>query len=127
VSRLLLDAGALIALDRDQRPMWRRFFVAAGAGTPLLTHGGVIGQVWRRPARQARLVRALRSIEVRPLDDELGKLAGRLLAASGTADVVDAALIVLSRPGDRIFTSDPDDFVTLAIAARAEQIEIVPV
>jgi hypothetical protein len=35
--------------------------------------------------------------------------ASELLAATGTADVVDALLAVLAVPGDQLLTSDPDD------------------
>jgi hypothetical protein len=125
VSRLLLDAGALIALGRDDRTMWGRLAIADRDRTPIITHGGVIGQVWRHP-RQARLAQALRMLDIRPLDRDLGRLSGRLLAVSGTADVIDAALVALSRDGDRIFTSDPDDIDALAVAAGHE-VEIVAV
>jgi len=125
VSRILLDAGALIALDRNERVMWRRFAHARLGGTHVVTHGGIVGQVWRG-ARQARLAQALRSMLVVPLDEALGRLAGQLLAASRTRDVVDAALVVLSRAGDRIYTSDPDDLLSLAGAAPRD-VEIVPV
>jgi hypothetical protein len=125
VSRLLLDAGALIALDRNQRAMWIRLTGARRDGTALLTHGGIVGQVWRGP-RQARLAQALRAIRVVPLDVSLGRLAGELLGASRGADVVDAALVVLSRSGDRIYTSDPDDIDRL-VRAVLRDVEIVPV
>ena len=40
---------------------------------------------------------------MRPLDARLGRDAGRLLAASGTSDVIDAALIALMEDGDEVF------------------------
>lgn len=122
--RMLLDSGALIALERNRRPMWERLALARRAGTPLVTHGGVLGQVWRGQTRQARLAQALRAVDVRPLDAALGQAAGRLLAGSGLSDVIDAALVALSRPGDRIYTSDPDDLLTLA---AGRDVEIVAV
>ena len=61
-----------------------------------------------------------------PLDGELGKRAGELLARSGTRDVVDAAVVLLARSGDRVFTSDPDDLRVLAVAAGC-RVEIIPV
>ncbi|MBI5533256.1 MAG: twitching motility protein PilT [Deltaproteobacteria bacterium] len=122
--RWLFDAGALIALDRNDRAMWARFALAHHKQIPIITHGAVVGQVWRKPPRQARLAQALRAIEVRPLDLELGKLAGRILATSRTADVVDAALVALCRRGDRVYTSDPDDLHALATAAGLD-VEVV--
>jgi hypothetical protein len=126
MSRILLDAGALIALDRNDRAMWQRLAIARRDGIGLLTHGGVLGQVWRKPVRHARLATVLRAIDVRPLDSELGKLAGQLLARSGLSDVIDAALVALSQPDDLIFTSDADDILRLAAAARRD-VEVLAV
>lgn len=57
---LILDAGAFVALERNDRAMWRRFKAAQLAGVPPRTHGGVIAQVWRGGAgRQAPLSLAL--------------------------------------------------------------------
>jgi uncharacterized protein YaiI (UPF0178 family) len=36
---------------------------------------------------------------------------------TGTGDPVDAAIVLLANPGDRIVTSDPDDLTPLAAAA----------
>lgn len=117
MSRWVFDAGALIALDRNDRAMWARLAIAQQREISILSHGGVVGQVWRRPPRQPRLALALRGIDVRPLDLELGKRAGVLLAACGAVDVVDAALVALCANEDRVYTSDPKDLDALAAAA----------
>ncbi len=107
---LVLDAGALIALERGDRAMWTRMEGAHRAGRPPITHGGVIGQVWRgRGSRQALLSRAISGIEVRPLDADLGRAAGKLLARAKTNDVIDAALVLVASENDVIVTSDPAD------------------
>lgn len=113
----VLDTGALIALERSDRAMWARLKTAVVSGVVPVTHGGVVGQVWRGAPRQALLDKALRHIVVRPLDTELGRAAGVLLGRSGLSDVVDAALVLLATDGDRIFTSDPDDVGLLAAAS----------
>lgn len=123
MSRLLLDAGALVALDRNERAMWKRLVAARRDETPLLTHVGIVGQVWRG-SRQARLAQALRAIKIAPLDASMGRPIGELLAASRTNDVVDAALVLISADGDRIYTSDPSDLLVLASAAGRD-VEIV--
>ena len=124
---LLLDAGALIALERDDSTTWHLVDVERRAGRPPLTHGGVVAQVWRGgTGRQSRLAAALRSTRVAPLDNVLGRAAGVLLARSGLNDAVDAALVALCRPGDQILTSDPDDLAAIADAAWVE-IDIIPV
>ncbi len=43
----MLDAGALIALERDEQRLWERVEDAHLTGRPPLTHGGVVAQVWR--------------------------------------------------------------------------------
>ena len=122
---MVLDSGALIALERGDRPMWRRLKSATRAGVVPVTHGGVVGQVWRgRGSRQARLAQALTNIDVRPLDEALGRSAGSLLGATRRQDVIDAALVLLAQDGDRIVTSDPDDIAKLA-AATGRHVEIV--
>jgi hypothetical protein len=97
---LVLDAGALVALERSDRAMWVRLKAALLGGTEVASHGGVVGRVWRSGGRrQALLARALASVEVRPLDEALGRAAGALLARTRGRDVVDAAVAALARPG----------------------------
>jgi hypothetical protein len=123
---LILDSGALVALERDDRAMWRRYKAARLAGMVPLSHGGVIGQAWRGGGpRQARLAAALKGIDVRPLDERLGRAAGELLAITGASDVVDAALVLLAADGDTITTSDVADIAVLAEAAGIH-VEVVP-
>lgn len=121
---LVLDAGALIALDKNERPMWARLKAARAAGEIPVTHGGVVAQVWRGGARQARLARTLAGIDVQPLDQPLGKATGELLAATGLSDVVDAAVVLLAHDGDDIITSDPDDLARLA-RSTGRHVELV--
>lgn len=115
---VVLDAGALLAIERGDRNMVAIVKRERLADRTPRTHGGIIGQVWRGGSgRQAMLARLLPGVDVRPLDDGLGRRAGMLLARAGTADVVDAALVLLADDGDEIYTSDPTDLVRLAEAA----------
>jgi hypothetical protein len=118
---LVLDAGALIALDRRDRDVWLTYVTARRDGIKLVSHGGVVGQAWRAGgARQASLARALVGIEVRALDEVLGRRAGALLAKARRGDVIDAALVLLARDGDVILTSDIDDLTPLAHAVGCD-------
>jgi hypothetical protein len=76
MSRIIFDAGALIALDRNERSSWIRLATANAEQTPIVTHAGILAQVWRRPARQARLAQVTKGIDVRPLTLELAKAVG---------------------------------------------------
>jgi len=120
----VLDAGALIALDRNDRGMWVRLKALRDARELPVTHGGVVGQVWRGGPRQARLATALAGIDARPLDEHLGRAAGELMGATQTSDVIDAALVLLAADGDEIITSDRDDIETL-LAATGRHVELV--
>ena len=119
MSALVLDAGALIAVDRDDRAMIARLRVAEQHGIGLVTHALVVAQVWRDGrGRQARLGRFLDAVDVRALDQAIGREAGVLLGKCKLEDPIDAAVVLVSRPGDRILTSDTDDLGRLARAAK---------
>jgi len=121
---LILDSGALIALERNERPMWTRLKAAQLAGDLPITHAGVIGQVWRGGSREARLSHALDGVDVRAVDGSLGRAAGELLGRSGLADAIDAAVALLSVDGDDIVTVDRDDFERL-VAELGRHVELV--
>jgi hypothetical protein len=124
---LVLDSGALLALARNDRASWRRLKAALEAEEIPVCHGGVVGQAWRgRGPRQALLVKALDGIDVRSLDDALGRAAGELLAVAKKSDVIDAALVLLAEQGDSIVTSDPRDIEPLAIASGCD-VELIRV
>lgn len=125
MSALVLDAGALVAIDRDDRAMIARLRVAQERGIELRTHPMVVAQVWRdRQGRQADLARLLRAVDVRAIDHQDGRQAGVLLGQAGTADPIDACVVLLAEPGDRILTSDPDDLTRLAAAAANRAVVI---
>lgn len=124
---LVLDTGALIALEKNDRAMWRRLKAAQLAGEVPVSHGGVVGQAWRgRGPREALLALALEGIEVVALDRALGRAAGELLSAARQSDVVDAALVLLAADGDQVATCALDDLEPLAIASGLH-VELIPV
>ena len=124
---LVLDAGALIAIERANRDIIALIKQELQYGRVPLTHGGIVGQVWRGgAARQANLARLLPALDVLPLDLTLGRRAGLLLGKSRMDDVMDAALVLLAVDGDLVLTSDPTDLEPLADVA-ALHVDIVPV
>jgi hypothetical protein len=117
---LVLDAGALVAVERAKRDVIALIKGELAAGRSPVTHGGIVGQVWRGGGgRGARVAQLLPGLVVRPLDAALGRQAGVLLGHARRADVIDAALSLLAVDGDMILTSDPDDLVPLVRAAGA--------
>ncbi|WP_329484470.1 hypothetical protein OG555_20245 [Kribbella sp. NBC_01484] len=115
---LILDAGAFAAVERRDRTVMALLKAELLAGRTPVTHGGVVGQVWRGGSgRQAPIVQLLDGVQVEPLDDGLGRRAGVLLKLTGGRDVIDAAVILLARDGDLVLTSHPGDLTALAAEA----------
>jgi hypothetical protein len=124
---IVLDAGAFLAVERGDRDMVALIKRERREGRAPLSHGGVVGQVWRGGSgRQATLSRALPGVDVHPLDEDLGRRAGVLFGVAEQADVIDGALVLLAHDGDEIYTSDPDDLRDLAVAAGLH-VELIPV
>lgn len=114
---ITLDAGALIAAERNDRDFWAFYKDATREGVVMNIPAGVLAQVWRG-AEQARLAQLINSCYVVPLDEELAKAAGVLCGSTGTSDVVDASIVaVAAQRGDSVLTSDPRDIRKLATAA----------
>jgi predicted nucleic acid-binding protein len=113
---ITLDAGALIALDRNDRRVAVLLARASETGARVTIPATALAQAVRRPGRQARLARLVRQPATDIID--LGRVdannVGRLLAASGTSDIVDAHVVICARRSDqRIVTSDPGDLRVL--------------
>jgi hypothetical protein len=124
---LVLDAGALVAVERGDREVIALIKRERLANRAPLTHGGIVGQVWRGGrGRQARLGQLLPGLEVAALDRELGRRAGSLLGTTRTSDVMDAAIALLTSDGDDLLTSDAADLRPLvaAVGVHAEIIEV---
>lgn len=124
---LLLGAEAFVALERGDRDIVALVKRERLAQRSPVSHGGIVAQVWRGgTGRQAQVARLLRGVEVLALDEELGRRAGLLLGHSGTADVLEAALVCLAADGDDILTGGPGDVRALAQAAGV-QVDLFPV
>ena len=116
MSGVTYDTGALIAAERDSRSVWRlhRRLIERGMQPTLPTV--VLGQAWRG-GPQARLSRLVCGCHVEPFTEQQARAAGAALAASGSSDLVDAAVVVIALTrGDMIVTSDPDDLRRIASA-----------
>jgi hypothetical protein len=109
---VVLDAGALIAFERNDRKVRTLIELAMTHGRTLHVPAGVVARVWRDGARQVRLARLLGSglLDVHALDRDEAQAVGVLCGRSGTHDVVDASVALLARRLRAVVvTSDPDD------------------
>jgi hypothetical protein len=125
VSGLTLDAGALVAFERNDRRVVVLLRRALERGDRLAVPAGVVGQVWRDGARQAPLARLLgsRLVQVEPLDDLTARAAGQLCGVSRTRDVVDASVVLCARRrGQAVVTSDGGDLRRLDGGLRLVEI-----
>jgi hypothetical protein len=107
-----LDAGGLIALDRNDRRVIVLLARARETAARVTVSATALAQAIRRPDRQVRLVRLVRQPTTDVID--LGRVdatsVGRLLAASGTSDIADAHVVICARRADQpVVTSDPGD------------------
>jgi hypothetical protein len=117
---LTLDAGALIALERNERQVVTLLARALERELAIVVPAGVIAQVWRDGRRQVCLARflAAEEVELEPLDDRRARAAGQLCGVRRTTDIVDASVVLCARARrHRIVTSDPDDLARLDPAA----------
>jgi hypothetical protein len=71
VSRSILDAGALIALERNDRTVWAALKLAALNGEDVVVPTTVLAQVWRGRASQALLAQALQHCVLESFDNGL--------------------------------------------------------
>jgi hypothetical protein len=116
-----LDAGGLIALDRDDRRVVALLARARETGAQVTVPAPALAQAIRRPERQVRLSRLIRQpgTDVIALGRVDATHVGRLLAASGTSDIVDAHVVICARrAGQPVVTSDPSDLRQLDPALR---------
>lgn len=108
------DAGVLIAAERNERAIWAEHRARLELGLVPVTTAPVVAQV-SRSSRQVQLRRFLRGCTIVPFAARQAHQVGGLLAADGSADVVDAhLLLVAAATAAAVLTSDPDDLNGLA-------------
>jgi hypothetical protein len=113
---LVLDAGALIAVERGDRATAALIEVGRQDGRGIIVPAGVVAQTWRSGPRQARVARLLSAneVSVEPLTDAAARAAGIVCGAAGTSDVVDASIVIAARRYKAtVISSDRADLVRL--------------
>jgi hypothetical protein len=124
--KAILDAGALVAVDRRDRMIGAQLRVLQHQGTPIRVSSAVVGQVWRDGRKQANLARVLAGAGIEPLGEHDGSRIGELLALAASTDVVDAHVALMTAAGDLVLTSDPGDIRQLlrarGVSARVQSV-----
>lgn len=124
MASLVLDTGALIALDRGNRDLWAALDESASAAIDILVPVGALAQAWRDGSSQARLARALKKCHEVPLDGQTARELGALCGKARTNDVIDASVAVTAARAFRagtvdVLTSDRDDIALLLAVLNA--------
>lgn len=125
--RLILDAGAVIALSRAEGAARAALAAALEAGADVSVPAVVVAETVRGRAPDAPVNRVLKAIGAVDVTDEpMGRTAGRLLGSAGSAATVDAIVVAtaIEAGGAVILTGDPADPGRLA--AREPRVVIEP-
>ena len=116
---LTFDAGPLIAAEKRSvqfRALWDESVRRRARRTVPMA---VLAQVWRSDA--AMIARVLKASTVEGFTERRAKDVGVLLGKSGTADIVDASVVLGAvERDDAIVTSDPDDIIYLLSVLGAD-------
>jgi len=117
------DAGVLLAIEAGRDDVVARHRRLLARDTTPVVPTVVLAQAWRG-GPQPRLSHLLKTCIIEDFDERAARATGRALGASGTRDIVDAAVVVsaLSRC-DTVETSDPHDLRRIA-AAVGERLDV---
>jgi hypothetical protein len=125
VTRIVLDSGALIALERNDRSVWATLKLAALNSNDVLVPSTALAQVWRGARTQASLSMALQHC-VMAAFDVMAREVGELCGKTRTRDICDAHVaLVAATLGDVIYTSDLEDMRRLIAACGKRRPVIV--
>ena len=114
--RLVLDAGAFIAVERGDFETLTLIENSRKRRVQIVTVSPVVAQVWRDGRKQVTLARLLAGVHVFAPTDEAAKRAGVLLRRTKMSDAVDALVADLCRVEDVLLTSDAGDLKALTEA-----------
>ncbi len=121
--RLILDAGAVIALARRDNRARAVLTAAWEVGAEVIVPAVVVAETVRGAgARDAPVNRVLNAVgNVAPTTEDRARLAGALLARAKSNVTIEALVVAeaIGRGGGVVLTSDPDDLRGLA-ASHAE-------
>lgn len=111
----MYDSGALITIDGSRDiAEFSDHKKRLARGNHIIVPAPVAAQVVRDPRRQARLMLALRGCDIVPFEEDDIFPVGKLLASSGTSDVVDGFVALTAlKASAAVVTSDPGNITHL--------------
>jgi predicted nucleic acid-binding protein len=116
---LVLDAGALIALERGSEAVAALAEQVAEIGATAVVPASALAQVWRGGPRSAPLARLIDGCEGDSLDEDRAKEVGERLGARGASDIADAHVVCCAlQHRAAVVTSDPADMEALVEAGE---------
>ena len=122
---LVLDAGALIAVERGGKAVRAQLDLAQRRNMPLFLPTGVLAQYWRGGSgRQTPASRLIATSSLVSLTPNVARDIGVLLGKAQTSDVVDASVALLAHEAGAVLTSDPDDIGVLLQHLESEAVVI---
>jgi hypothetical protein len=116
VNGVVLDAGGLIAVERNDRRISFILQAARNDEIRIIVPASALAQVIRNRAKQVRLsqMMQLKQAEVFAMDRESAYSVGELLARTRTSDITDAHVVICAQHSDyTVVTSDPVDIERL--------------
>jgi len=126
VRAIVYDTGALLAAERGNPDFLALHDEVTKARIRPVVPVVVLAQAWCG-GPQHQISRVLKGSDILPDDQRVGRAAGVACAASGTADVVDAIVIVTAVQNQApVVTSDPGDLARIADAIGVK-IQLFPV
>jgi len=126
VRAIVYDTGALLAAERGNPDFLALHDEVTRARIRPVVPVVVLAQAWCG-GPQHQISRVLKGSDILPDDQRVGRAAGVACAASGTADVVDAIVIVTAVQNQApVVTSDPGDLARIADAIGVK-IQLFPV
>ena len=111
---LILDAGALIDVERGSKTAIALAKQAHRLGGNTVIPASVLGQVWRGGPQAARLARLVAGSDVDTLGEDRAKQVGVRLGDRGGKDIADAHVVCCAVERQAVVaTSDREDIETL--------------
>jgi predicted nucleic acid-binding protein len=109
---LTFDTGVLIALERRQQRAAQIFALAVRSGMRITVPAPVVAEWWR--GRTDLREDLLAAVDVEPMTEALGRLAGEALARVRGATTIDALVMASAAlREDVVYTSDYEDLEKL--------------